>query len=69
MGWKEKRVRGERRGGRECKEMENEEEREDDGDKEVLDGGVGGWLCLSLHCEKDLIFSLFVKMKLMIIGM
>ena len=49
--------------------MENEEEREDDGDKEVLDGGVGGWLCLSLHCEKDLIFSLFVKMKLMIIGM
>ena len=55
--WKQKRVRGGRRGGRECGEIENEEEREDDGGGEVVDGGVG-WLCLSLHCEKDLIFFL-----------
>ena len=55
MGWCGKRkgseLKGERRGGRECKETENEEG-EDDGGGEVLDGGFGGWLCLSLHCEK-----------------
>lgn len=55
---KKKRVRGERWGRGGCREIENEEEREDDDGGEVVDGGVS-W-CLSLHCQKDLIFFLFL---------
>lgn len=64
---KKKRVRGERGGRGRCRETEDEEEREDDGGGEVVDGGVSCWLCLSLHCEKDLNF--FEKVLIFVLSL